>query len=118
MLESLWDRLPEEAKRDIAKDIEKILIEKGVDPIKASKTTTAIITGSLTLAKSILRFKFHILLAQFSNMLWKVIFNRGLTLSTNAALQKLVGTLFGPVGWIISGILIIPVIFELINPRS
>ncbi len=118
LLESMWDKMPEEAKEDIAKDIEEILKGKGIDPTEAGRVATALITGGLTAARAILGFQFHILVARLANLIVRAAIGRGLSLVTNVALQRLAGLLFGPVGWVITALLMVPTLTGLIFPRS
>lgn len=41
-----------------------------------------------------------------------------MTFAANAALQRVVGLLFGPIGWVIMGITTFPLITSLVNPRE
>jgi hypothetical protein len=47
-----------------------------------------------------------------------MLVGRGLSLVANAALQRVVGVLFGPIGWIITVVLMLPLIPALVNPRG
>jgi hypothetical protein len=47
-----------------------------------------------------------------------MLVGRGLSLVANAALQRVVGVLFGPIGWIITAVLTLPLIPALVNPRG
>ena len=118
LLEAMWDKLPEDAKRELAKEIGALLQKAGVDKAKAAKTIETITLGGLTAAKAILGFQFHILLAQLSNLLFRSLVGRGLSLAANAALQRFAGLFFGPVGWVITILLLIPTITGLIFPRG
>lgn len=118
LLEAMWDRLPEEAKRELAKDIEVLLRKSGVDAATAARTTAAIVSGGLTAAKALLGFQFHILTAQLSNLLLRALVGRGLGFAANAALQRIAGVLFGPIGWVITLLLLIPTITGLLIPRE
>ena len=114
----MWDKLPEDAKRELAKEIGALLQKAGVDKAKAAKTIETITLGGITAAKAILGFQFHILLAQLSNLLFRSLVGRGLSLAANAALQRFAGLFFGPVGWVITILLLIPTITGLIFPRE
>ncbi|MGE0827592.1 MAG: hypothetical protein AB7G75_35805 [Candidatus Binatia bacterium] len=113
LLEALWDRLPEEAKRDIAKKTEELLKRTGVDPALAGRAAGGLLTGGFSAARLILGFRFHILLAQLANLLIP-----SLSLATNAALQRFAGLLFGPWGWIISIVLLVPTLIGWLFPRE
>jgi hypothetical protein len=89
LLEALWDRLPEEAKREIAKKTEELLKRAGVDPASAGRAAGGLLTGGFSAARLVLGFRFHILLAQLANLLIP-----SLSLATNAALQRFAGLLF------------------------
>lgn len=118
-MESMWDKLPEEAKEEIASSIEHILRDKGIAGDKAARAATGLLAGGLAGARAILGFQFHILLAQFANIIVKTIAGRGLALAGNAALQRIAGLLLGgPYAWIIAGLLLLPTVTGLLMPRA
>jgi uncharacterized protein YaaW (UPF0174 family) len=118
LMDSLITNMDEDVKQELAKQIGQMLKEKGIEVGKATQASTAILTGGLTAAKAILGFNFHILVAQIANLIVRMLVGRGLTLVANAALQRFVGLLFGPIGWIITAITALPLITALINPRG
>lgn len=118
-MESMWDKLPEEAKKEIATSIEHILKDKGIAGDKAARAAAGLLAGGLAGARAILGFQFHILLAQFANIIVKTIAGRGLAFAGNAALQRIAGFLLGgPYAWIIAGLLLLPTVTGLLMPRA
>ncbi len=118
IMDSMITSMDEDARKEFVNQVEKMLKEKGIDAAKASKTSAVILTGGLTAAKKILGFQFHILVAQVSNLVVRMIAGRGLSLAANAALQKFVAAFFGPIGWLITIFGGIGIISSLINPRE
>lgn len=118
LMDSIINNMDEDAKQEICNLINEALQEKGIDPIKAAQASTALLTGGLAAAKAILGFQFHILAAKLANIIARLILGRGLSLAANAALQKYIAILFGPVGWIITGVLTVPLLSSLINKRA
>jgi uncharacterized protein YaaW (UPF0174 family) len=118
LMDSLITNMDEDARKELVNQIGKMLMEKGIDAGKAARASAAILTGGLTAARAILGFNFHILIAQIANLIVKLLVGRGLTLAANAALQRVFGILFGPIGWIITAIMALPLITTLINPRG
>ncbi len=49
-------------------------------------------------------FKTYQIILMITNVVWKVIFGRGLALATNAAITRYVGIFLGPIGLAITGI--------------
>ena len=118
MLEKMWESMPEEAKKEIAEEIRQVLLEKGIEPSKATQASMAILYGGLTAAKAILGFQFHIILTQVSNIILKLLVGKGLTFAGNALMQKLAGLFFGPIGWFVTAVLFIPMITDFFNSRE
>jgi uncharacterized protein YaaW (UPF0174 family) len=119
LMDSLILNIDDDAKKEIVKQIGEMLNEKGVDPGQAAQASAALLTGGLTAAKAVLGFNFHILVAQISNLIVRMLANRGLSLAVNAALQRsVVGFLFLPIGWTITAVTSLPLITTLINPRG
>jgi len=118
LMDSLIINMDEDARKELTNQIGEMLKEKGIDADKAAQVSTAILTGGLTAARAILGFNFHILVAQMANLIVRLLVGRGLTLAANAALQRVVGFLFGPIGWIITAITALPLLTTLINPRG
>ncbi|MEO0074525.1 MAG: hypothetical protein ABIK31_00240 [candidate division WOR-3 bacterium] len=111
ILDSIWNKMPEEIKKEIIQITEKLLKEKGVDKAKISQVSGAMLFGTFTATKAILGFQFHIILAKVSNLIVKALIGRGLSVVGNALLQRIAAVIFGPAGWIITGILLIPTLF-------
>jgi uncharacterized protein YaaW (UPF0174 family) len=118
LMDSLIMNMDENARKEMAKQIGELLKEKGIEAGQAAQASAAILTGGLTAAKAILGFNFHVIVAQIANLIVRMLVGKGLTLAANAALQRFVGLLFGPIGWIITGIMSLPLITTLINPRG
>ena len=110
--------LPENEKRELSKQIIDSLRKKGVDLKTATQAGSALLVGGLSAARAIMGFDFHILVAQVSNLVVKLLFQRGLSLAANAALQRFVGMFFGPIGWAITGISLIGLVSSMANPRQ
>jgi len=118
LMDAIIANMNEDVKQEFAKQIGKILKEKGIDPGKAAQASAALLTGGLTAAKAIMGFGFHKMVAVIANLIVKMLVGRGLSIAANAALQRVVGFLFGPIGWIIAAITALPIITTLINPRE
>jgi len=118
LMDSLITNMDEDARKELVNQIGEMLKEKGIDASKAAQASTAILTGGLTAARAVLGFNFHILVAQIANLIVRILVGRGLTFAANAALQRFIGFLFGPIGWIITAITALPLLTTLINPRG
>lgn len=118
LMNSIIIDMGEDRRREFSKQIEQLLKAKGCSASKATEVGAAIVVGGLTTAKTIMGFNFHIVLAQVSNIIVRAITGKGLSLVANATLQKSAGLFLGPVGWIITGILTLPLLTSLINPRN
>ncbi|GHU39716.1 hypothetical protein FACS1894105_14460 [Clostridia bacterium] len=118
LMDSMIKDMDEETKKAFANQVSELLKEQGVSVGDATKASSALLVGGLTTAKAVLGFQFHILVAQIANMLVKALVGRGLSLAANAALQRFVGFLFGPVGWVITILTTLPLITSLFNPRE
>ncbi len=118
LLEAMWDKLPDDAKRELAGQIEELLKRAGVDATKAARAAAGLATGGLTAARAILGFQFHILLAKLSNLLVQAAIGRGIGFAANAIMQRIAGILLGPIGWLITVIFLIPTVLDLLLPRE
>jgi hypothetical protein len=118
LMDSIVANMDEDVRPEMAKQIAEILKEKGMDPGKVMKATTALLAGGLTAARAIMGFGFHKMVAVYANLFAKTLVGRGLSFATGATLQRMVGFLFGPIGWIITVILALPSLTSLINPRG
>jgi uncharacterized protein YaaW (UPF0174 family) len=117
-IERFWDGLKEEYKLELLKGIEDELKESGINYKNIVKR---VMQGqaTITLLRSLMGFRFHILLAQITNLIAKAIFERGLSVTANAALQSIAAKIFGgPVGWIFFVLTIILTIPGLLKPRE
>lgn len=118
LMDSLITSMDEEQKRELVRQVEEMLKEKGIDAVKATQAGTALLTGGLTAAKSIMKFQFHKLVAIIANLIVRLLTGHGLSLAANVLLQRIFGFLFGPVGWVITAVTALPLITALANPRG
>ena len=118
LMDSIIGTMDADAKKEFVQHIAEVMKEKGINPAKAAQASAALLTGGLTAARAIMGFGFHKMIAIIANIIVRILTGRGLSLAANAALQRLVGVIFGPIGWIISAILVLPLIPSLVNPRG
>jgi len=118
LMDSIIKNMDDEVKKEFAKQIAETMKEKGIDPAKAATASTALLTGGLTAARAVMGFGFHKMVAIIANLIVKMLVGRGLSIAANAALQRMVGLLFGPIGWIITAVLTLPLIPALVNSRG
>lgn len=104
-------------QEEIKKELDKVDISSlGIDNV--STIIPAILIGNLILLRQILGFAFHKILAIIVNSLARSLFGTGLSLAANAAIQRVTAAfLGGPFGLMLMGILLVPNIADLINPR-
>lgn len=119
LLNSMIVELNEDKRKELSKQVEQLLREKGIAADKAANAGAAIFQGGLTAARSIMGFNFHIVVAQVANTVVRTIAGRGLSFAANAAMQQWVKVLFGGVfGWMFTVVLTLPLLTSLINPRE
>jgi uncharacterized protein YaaW (UPF0174 family) len=118
LMDFMIKSMDEEVKKEFVNQIAAEMVKKGIDPSKVTVATAALLTGGLTAARAIMGFGFHKMVAIIANLLVRMLVGRGLSFAANAALQRMVGILFGPIGWIITAVLTLPLIPSLINPRG
>lgn len=117
--------LPPNERDKLYKEIEEAVKEYadkiGVD-VPDVQIGVILAQGGLIALKSILGFQFHILLAIIANTIWNItgglIVGKGLSLAINALIQRIAAIALGPIGWIITIIIILPLITKLLNPRE
>lgn len=98
-IEHFWKGLGEEEKKKLIEALADELREEGINVDKVLKVISSG-QGGLTVLRSLLGFKFHILTAKLVNMVAKLILGRGLSLAANAMIQRYVAVIFGgPIGW-------------------
>lgn len=121
-LDKWWKKLPKKAKQEISKTIVEEVKKQGFDPTKAAEVGTALLTGGLMATRAIVGFQFHIVLAKMAGFVSRLIvaplLGRGISLAGMAALQRIAGIAFGPIGWIVTIVSLIPTITALIAPRE
>lgn len=106
-------------RKAFTKQVEQLLKEKGISAGKTAQAGVAVSQGGLTVARAIMGFKFHILVAQSANLVVRTIAGRGPSIAANAAMQHWVKILFGATfGWIFTAILAPPLLTSLIYPRE
>ena len=117
-MERFWDGLKEKEKLELLNGIEDELRKAGINyEILVKRIMQG--QATFTLLRTALGFQFHIFLAQISNFIARSIFGRGLSLATNAALQRIAATILGgPVGWTIFFLTIIATVTNFINPKE
>jgi uncharacterized protein YaaW (UPF0174 family) len=117
-----WRKQPKHVREAITKDVITSLKNNGIDPAEATRVGAALVMGGLTAVKAVVGIQFNFVFIAIVNAtigaMVKAITGKGLSLAANAALAKFIPAFFGPIGWIISGILLIPTITELFNPRE
>lgn len=118
LMDSMISSMDEDAKKAFVENVKELLKEKGIEAATATEVCSALLVGGLTAARAIMGFNFHILVAQIANMIVRIIAGRGLSLAANAALQRFAASFFGPIGWIITGLLTFDLLVSLINPRE
>jgi uncharacterized protein YaaW (UPF0174 family) len=118
LMDSMIKNMDEDVKKEFINQIATEMVKKGIDPSKVTAVSGALFTGGLTAARAIMGFGFHKMVAIIANLIVRMLVGRGLSLAANAALQRMVGLLFGPIGWIITAVLTLPLIPSLINPRG
>jgi len=118
LMDSIIDNMDENEKKEFVKQVEEMIKEKGLDAVKATQASAALLTGGLTAAKTVMKFGFHKMVAITANLIVRVLTGKGLSFAANAALQRMCGVLFGPIGWAISVATILPSIPSLVNPRD
>lgn len=94
ILETSLDKMDEKQKQELKKEFAK----KGIN-IKGE-----ISLGAIMAIFTAGGFKSYTALVVFTNYIWKLIFNRGISLAGNAALTRGASIVTGPVGWTILGI--------------
>ena len=118
LMNSMITNMDEDARVEFTKEVAQVLKEKGIPVDKAAQASTALFVGGLTAARAIMGFGFHKMVAVIANLIVRMLMGRGLTLAANAALQRFVGVFFGPIGLIITGLTLFPLISSLLNPRG
>ena len=118
LMDSIIKNMDDDVKKEFVKQIAETMKEKGIDPAKATSASAALLTGGLTAARAIMGFGFHKMVAIIANLIVKMLTGKGLSLAANAALQRTVGILFGPLGWIITAALTLSSIPSLVNRRG
>ena len=118
LMDSFIKSMDDDIKEEFEKEIAKTMKRKWIAPSKATEVSAALLHGGLTTARAIMGFGFHKMVAIIANRIIKMLVGRGLSLAANAALQRTVGILFGPIGWIITAVLTLSAIPSLINPRG
>lgn len=121
-LDRWWKKLPKKARAEISKQIVEEVRKKGFDPTKAAEVGSALLTGGLTATRAIVGFQFHIVLAKMAGFVSRLIvaplLGRGISIAGMAALQRVAGIAFGPIGWVVTIVSLMPTIIGLIAPRE
>jgi uncharacterized protein YaaW (UPF0174 family) len=114
--------LPEDEKEKLLKEIEKIVKNLGVNNLPKGQISLVLAQGGLIALKSLLGFQFHIILAIVVNAIWnitgRILVGKGLSLAVNAAIQRIAAIALGPIGWVITVVLTLPLVTKLLNPRE
>ncbi|MDF2502337.1 MAG: hypothetical protein K0Q77_3051 [Anaerosporomusa subterranea] len=116
LMDSFIMSMDEDARRELAKQVDGLLKEKGVDVLKATQTSTALLTGGLSAARAILGAKFYILIAPLANLLARLAGPLSGTW-VYFATGRFLWFLAGPIGWAITAVTALPLITSLINQR-
>jgi uncharacterized protein YaaW (UPF0174 family) len=118
LMDAMIKNMDGDAKKEFVKQIAIEMANKGIDPSKVTAVSAALLTGGLTAVRAVMGFGFHKMVAIIANLIVRTLAGRGLSLAANAALQRMVGLLFGPIGWIITAVITLPLIPSLVNPRG
>lgn len=116
LMDSFIMSMDEDARRELAKQIDGLLKGKGVDALKATQTSTALLTGGLSAARAILGAKFYILIAPLANLLARLAGPLSETW-VYFATGRFLWFLAGPIGWAITAVTALPLLTSLINQR-
>ena len=120
-LDRWWKKFPKKAKVEISKAIVAEVRKKGFDPTKAAEVGTALFTGGLTATRAIVGFISHRPRENGGRRFTphrRALLGRGISSAGMAALQRLAGIAFGPIGWIVTIVTLIPTVTALIAPRE
>lgn len=116
LMDSFIMSMDEDARQELAKQVDSLLKEKGIDVLKTAQTSTALLTGGLSAARAILGANFYVLIAPLANLLARLagpLSGTGVYFATGRFLWFLAG----PIGWAISAVTTLPLITSLINQR-
>lgn len=116
LIDSFIMNLNEGARQKLLQQINSLLKEQGIDILKATQVSTALVTGGLAVARSILGAKFYILIAPLANLLARLAGPLSETW-VYFATGRFLWFLSGPVGWAITAATTLPLLTSLINKR-
>lgn len=115
LIKKAWGKMTEEDRIKFLKDAnvdinkldskqKKVLIDGDFDLLKGLDITIIF----LQILINVTGFKAYQMAVIVANIVSKVILGQGLTFAGNAALTRSIAIFAGPVGWVLSGILMVP----------
>ena len=111
ILDKAIESMTEADKGRLSEEVSRVMQSRGISAGDATLASAAIMQGGLTAMRAILGFNFHIYLAIIVNAIVKAITGAGLSLAANAAMHRFAAAIWGPWGWVIGGIMSLPVLF-------
>jgi uncharacterized protein YaaW (UPF0174 family) len=118
IMTSLVKNINSNDKRDFALNIDDFLKDKKLNSELASTASVAIVQGGLIAIRAIMGVSFNFVLLQTINLVSRFILGRALTVATASAIGYYADFLLGPVGWILTILLSIPVLTAILNRRQ
>jgi len=107
VLADSWEKMSDAEKVEFAKAAGPAFAGSGFDPMKMAPAALLAALQAAILAGGFAAYQIAMVIA---NGAARIVLNRGLALASNAAISRAIGVFAGPVGWVITSILSLPML--------